>query len=91
MRARGTRTPDHLVRSHTDQFNISTGTVTCYACRVRKKGGLDDLAGIDAGPVDGAVEDFIELDDAVAVVEPRQSEDLMLAPGQVAPAKSGGM
>jgi len=32
----GTRTPDHLIRSHTDGFNISTRTVTCDACRVRK-------------------------------------------------------
>ena len=31
-----TRAPDHLVRSHTDQFNISTRTVTCDACRIRK-------------------------------------------------------
>ena len=30
----GTRIPDHLVRSHTDEFNISTETVTCDACRI---------------------------------------------------------
>ncbi len=28
--------PDRLVRSHIDQFNISTITVTCDACRIRK-------------------------------------------------------
>ncbi len=32
----GTRTPDHLVRSHIDEFNILTRTVTCDACRIRK-------------------------------------------------------
>ena len=32
----GTRTPDRLVRSHTDAINISTRTVTCDACRIRK-------------------------------------------------------
>ena len=29
-------TRDHLIRSHTDEFNISTRTVTCDACRIRK-------------------------------------------------------
>jgi integrase len=32
----GTRTPDHLVRSHNDQFKISNRTVTCDAYRIRK-------------------------------------------------------
>jgi len=32
----GTRTPNHLIRSHTDKFNISIETVTCDACRIRK-------------------------------------------------------
>jgi hypothetical protein len=32
----GTLTPDHLVRSHGDEFNYSTKTVTCDACRIRK-------------------------------------------------------
>jgi hypothetical protein len=27
---------DHLVRSHTDKFKISTRTVTCDACHIRK-------------------------------------------------------
>jgi len=31
-----TRTPDHLVRSHTNEFSISTKIVTCVACCNRK-------------------------------------------------------
>ncbi len=39
------------------------------SCRVMLQGRLDDLPGMDAGPVDGAAKQFFKFDDAVPIVE----------------------